>query len=110
MTKTSLKLCFILTTIALMGLTMLPDPTRPPDSMLQPAFINATQAITLTATIVSAHEQVAIMNGTIIRKGDKVGPYIVTSINSNSVELAGPQNSKEVVTITPAVKSPAKGT
>lgn len=84
-----------------------PDPTRPPDysqtsgskSPLLP------DALTLTAVFIYPSYRIAIINNRVLKPGDQIGQYTVTTIDTNTVELVGPQHGKEILSLSPAIKT-----
>lgn len=83
------------------------DPTRPPNAEA-PAAISTTESVSsfnLTAVFISPNQRLAIINDQAIKLGDKIGQYTVTTIDTNAVELTGPQDSHETLFLSPTVKS-----
>ena len=78
------------------------DPTKPPNYAAKPNGFLATGA--LTATYIYPSYSVAIINGTSVKVGQNYGQFTIMSISPYSVELRGPQNSKETMFLVAPVK------
>lgn len=90
---------------ALMGMTAIPDPTQPPGFNASPSSTQAqARQFDLTAIFIYPTYKLAIINGQALKSGDQIGEFTVTTINTNTVELDGPKNSKEVLQVVTDVK------
>lgn len=90
-------LCLMIAFPLLIGATSRRDPTQPPGALSAPDTITAGQPLDLTAIFVYPHIKIAIINGQVVKAGDHLGEYIITTINEDTVELTGPQNTLEVL-------------
>lgn len=81
------------------------DPTRPPDFSAK-AITSATgaQGLKLTATYIYPHRRMAIINGSIVKEGDQIDGFTITTITPYTVELVGSQNNKEILQLVKPVK------
>src|SRR5580700_1608209 len=68
------------------------DPTKPANYIGE---AGETNPLALTATFIYPTHQLAIINGTLLKVGDHYGQFTITSITPYSVELKGPQNTRE---------------
>ncbi len=89
--------------IGLMGFTDMRDPTRP-FGFVSDSINSEANSLDLTAIFIYPHYRMAIIGGQITFLGDKVGEYIVTNINSNTVELSGSDNKKLVLQLVSTIK------
>lgn len=91
----------------LMGAVTLRDPTRPPN-VTTPAEGTAAQASgqgdSLTAIFDYPDHQVAIINNQVMRVGDRIGEFTITAITPYTVELTGPNNTRQVLELVSTVK------
>ena len=95
----------ILSTLFLTGAAAIPDPTRPPDALIPASNkINATGTLGVTAIFVYPNHRFAIINGQMVRVGDKIGEYTIINIQHDTVELTGSQDTSLVLPILPIVK------
>ena len=73
--------------------TTLPDPTRPADYLVTPAFVEVEELPgelvdwSVTAIRISSKDRSAIVNGRLVRVGDEIGPARVLEINPVSIVL-----------------------
>jgi MSHA biogenesis protein MshK len=75
----------------------LPDPTRPPASLgLETAEMAPPVGPILQSTLISPGRRQAIINGRVVRVGDKVGSAEVAEIREGEVVL---RNGKETQTL-----------
>jgi len=98
--------CFLLSSFAATGEGLI-DPTRPPtyqDSVSSKA--QYTDNFILSAVLISPQRRLAIINGQQVMVGDKLGEFTITSISSNTVELIGPENRKQLLQLAAPVKKP----
>lgn len=65
----------------------LPDPTRPPALLLAPAQGAAPAGPVLQSVIISGRDRRALINGRMVRPGDKVGDAVVVRIREGAVVL-----------------------
>lgn len=87
------------------GASSLTDPTRPPDYVPSKSqSMKITGPMTLTAIFSYSDYKVAIINGERLRVGDKVGDYTIIKIKANGVELIGPNDKVEMLSLLPTVK------
>ncbi len=87
----------------LLGATSLPDPTRP--SNIGNTLSN--QPLALTAIFIYPSYRVAIINGVALKPGDHINEYIVTTIDTYTVELTDPQNNRETLHLLTPIKEAA---
>jgi hypothetical protein len=93
------------TNSVLAATTKMTDPTRPPGTIFAPQTYSATEPSELTAVFIYPTYRLAIINKQMVKIGDQVGEFSVTSINAYSVELTGPEKNKVVLQLTTYVKS-----
>ena len=99
-------LLWSLPALGLLGAAPYRDPTQPP------AFVqgivqddkSAPSSLILNATYVYPTKQYALINGSLFKKGDQLGQFTIIAITPYSVELEGPQNTKEVLLLFTQVK------
>lgn len=104
--KNLIKFIFLtISSLLLIAAVNLTDPTRPPQV---PSTTNTTatpkQLLTVSAIFIYPNYKLAIINSQTVTIGDHINEYIVTTINPDTVELTGPQNSKEVLRLFLPVK------
>lgn len=87
----------------LFGVTLV-DPTRPPEIILAPKKLNIQKNLKLTATFIYLTDRLAIISGSTVKVGDHIGELTISNINSNTVELTGPDESKQVLTLISPIK------
>lgn len=89
MTRPGLQVLLLLTNIAAFNAWALQDPTRPTDPALY--FGGSRQASTsvwtLQSVLSSPERRIAIINGTRLREGDRIGNARVVSIKPSHVVL-----------------------
>lgn len=101
--KTLIQLMILFCALLFIGAIPKVDPTRPPKSASVSGKSN--QPLQLTAIFIYPKYSIAIINGKIVKVGDQIDEFTVTTIRPFTVELNGPQNSKEVLQlITPVRK------
>ena len=85
----------------------LPDPTRPPASLLTPVAAGGTEAAPapagLQSIIISKTRRAAIIDGETVELGGKHGDAKLIEVNEGSVVLRGAQG-RQVMTLFPDVK------
>jgi hypothetical protein len=92
----------------LMGAVTGHDPTQPPGVSGGEATSPTTgQPLSLTAIFVYPDTNVAIINGQAVKEGDRLGEYIITTINRDNVELIGSQNERDHLQLLIPVKESA---
>lgn len=95
----------ILFPFLLTGVTLPADPTRPPDSLLKPQLKQiSSQSLKLTAIFITHSTQWAVINNVIVKLGDHINQFTVTTITPNTVELNDAQNNREVLYLVNDVK------
>ncbi len=99
MNKILLTLCVPL----LLGFATLHDPTEPPDYEEKPGT-PSQGPLSLTAIFVYPEHSLVIINDQALTLGSHLGEYTITRIDPDTVELTGPQNTKEVLQLTTSVK------
>ena len=104
--KINNKLRVLASLVILCGLTGMRDPTRPPDEFLPVNKKDAisTNPLKLGGIFVYPNTRLAIINGQLFTEGSKIGEYVVTTINQDTVELTGPQGAMVTLEIGAAVK------
>jgi hypothetical protein len=96
-------LCFMPCMLLLMGAADRRDPTRPPGFSLNPADnMGGQQAV--EAIFVYRHESLAIIAGQVVRKGDRLNEFTITGIQPYTVELTGPEDTKEILQLVPSIR------
>lgn len=99
------SLILILLSLVMIGATDYPDPTRPPNFQTAVDSQDTTPTnLILTAIFTYPTFNMAIINGNAYKQGDKLGEYTITRIALNTVELSGPENSTQELTLTTSVK------
>jgi hypothetical protein len=88
----------------LTGFTSMIDPTRPPNVAQLIQTTKTGETMVLSAVFLYSDRKIAIINNIPRQVGDHIGEYIVTSISLYTVELAGPDHSKEVLHIATPIK------
>lgn len=114
-----IKTCFII--VCLTAVTVpafsetLNDPTRPPDSIIKllPAAASEQEVIpTLSAVKVDGKRSFAIINGKVMRLGDKLDNYTLVAVDSKQAVLMNKNNKLrlkvDVVDYKKTVMNPAK--
>ncbi|MCP5149359.1 MAG: MSHA biogenesis protein MshK [Ectothiorhodospiraceae bacterium] len=89
----------------------LDDPTRPVVPAPAPAptaVAEPTVAWQLTMVRVSRGDRIAVIDGTVVREGDRIGDAVVTRIDSVSVTLEHGGNRELLTLIDPAVRRMAQ--
>jgi hypothetical protein len=94
----------VLLTPFMLGALAMQDPTRPPNVSTNPNAAEVGQPLAVTAIFVYPNRRIAIVNGQNVVVGDHVGELTVTSINQDTVELEGPQHTREVLQLVEPVK------
>ena len=91
------------------------DPTRPPDSIIKllPGAVSEQDVVpTLSAVKVDGKRSFAIINGKVIRLGDKLDNYTLVAVDSKQAVLLSKGNklrlSIDVVDYKKTVMKPAK--
>jgi hypothetical protein len=97
-----------------LALAEVPDPTRPPDSllMLESASGVAFQTQSGVNTVILRRDgkSAAVINGQYVEVGGMLGDKKVLNISESEVVLKG-DNGREVIRLTPAIeKTPVKKT
>lgn len=90
----------------------LPDPTRPPDYVPEPAPVVIPKEMlswTLSAIKIAPHSRSAILNGELVRPGDEVGPAKVVGISADAVTLEYNGHKIDVPLVQESIKRPADG-
>lgn len=82
----------------------LTDPTRPPVSVYQPEAASSQGAMIVTGIFIYPTYKVAIIDGKASTIGSQIGEYTITTITPNTVELAGSENTQQVLTLVKPVK------
>lgn len=90
--------------ISVYAKTPLQDPTRPP-SFSAPDLASSPSELTLYGIFDYPTHRIAIINGMRVFVGDKLGEYIVTAIDRNTVELSKSKNETLVLSLVPQVKT-----
>lgn len=80
------------------------DPTHPANYVPSNNDTNSSSNKTLSMIFVSPTRREAIINGGVFHEGDKFGQFTITVITPYSVEMIGPQNTKEVLFLATDVK------
>lgn len=83
------------------------DPTQPPDSIFKKnkqGDIISTKPLELSGIFIYPTYRLAIVNGQTYMEGDKIGEYVINTINKDTVELSGPQNARVVLQLSATVK------
>lgn len=80
------------------------DPTRPPDIIFSPKSYSSNQPLKVTAIYVHSNYRLAIINGQVVKTGDHLGEFTITTINPYTVELTGSQNNQLVLPLTVTIK------
>ena len=78
------------------------DPTRPPRSK-SVSQAGQLQSFQLTAIFIHANYSIAVINDKAVKVGDQIDEFTVTTIRPFTVELTGPQNTREVLQLVPTV-------
>lgn len=94
----------------LMGAVSLRDPTRPPNVTTPgdgTSSEKSQQGDSLTAVFDYPEHQVAIINNQVMRVGDHIGEFTITTITPYTVELTGPNNTRQVLELVSTVKEAA---
>lgn len=85
----------------------LPDPTRPPDTLIPAARkLKIGGALQLNATFIYPDHRFAMINGRMVNLGDMIGEYTIINIQHDTVELKGSKDTSMVLTLFPKVKTP----
>lgn len=85
----------------------LPDPTRPPSAIARPASAigdvvgmtadgEPADTLRLQSVIVSSGRKLAVINGKIVRQGEKVGDAVVAKITESGVTLRRGKDLQEL--------------
>ncbi len=93
--------------LMLTGAAKLHDPTRPPNAPNTTSSTNeqANQmGDAVTAIFDYPDYRAAIINNRLVKVGDRIGEFTITSITPYTVELTGTDNSKRQLDIVSAVK------
>ena len=83
------------------------DPTRPPTYAPTAAPVSK-QPMQLTAIYIYPTKRFAIIGGRIVKEGDQVNEFTISTITADTVELTGSQRNKETLTLVTPVKKPAQ--
>lgn len=95
------------------ALGQVPDPTRPPAAMIEPAkggdaAVVAIEGGVRTVVLRQGGKSIAVINGQYVKQGDKVGDKRVLKISESEVVLMG-ESGREVIKTIPAIeKVPTK--
>ncbi|MFZ6846276.1 MSHA biogenesis protein MshK [Undibacterium sp. RuTC16W] len=84
---------------ALVAAQSIPDPTRPPDTLLLPATMASNEIAAgpvLQSVLISPSRRLAIISGKTVRVNDKFNDQTVIKINETEVVL---RNGKELQTL-----------
>ena len=90
----------------------LPDPTRPPSYLPAPASNETTETITaashrLSAIRIGAGGNTAVIDGRVVRIGDRVGEAVVRVINADGVTIEDQLGRRKLSLIDVSVRSRA---
>ena len=82
------------------------DPTRPPRAVLATLQRegNLPKPLMLTAVFIHPQYRLAIISGQAVKLGGTINGFTVTAITPYTVELLGPSNTKETLTLIEPVK------
>lgn len=80
------------------------DPTRPPNYQNMNIKTQPIGSLKLTAIFYSQYNKSAIIDGRSYKAGDPVGEFIITKISHDQVELIGPKDKRETLTVAPIIK------
>lgn len=84
------------------------DPTKPPLVLMTPQTLTMNQPLELTAIFIYPKYRFAIINGVIMKPGDKIGEFTITMINPYTVELTGPQGTQQLLQLVIPIKTPSE--
>lgn len=96
--------------LMLMGGVELRDPTKPPDAPGVTSVTGSSSAEasgTVTAIFDYPDHRVAIVDNRVVQQGDRIGEFTITAITPYTVELAGTNNSKQVLELVSTIKKTA---
>jgi MSHA biogenesis protein MshK len=95
----------------------LPDPTRPPDFLIQaasqqggvmPAGGVVSSGWDLTSTLVSPQRKLAVINGQVVTQGGKIGDMTVKDIGTGEVVLTGGGHTEVIELVGQDIKTRVK--
>lgn len=79
------------------------DPTKPPN-YASTGNSTSVRNNSVSMIFISPTKREAIINGKVFHEGDQFGQFTITAITPYSVEMTGPQNTKDVLFIATDVK------